>query len=208
MNKNVSENSPPMTRTLHLMWGLMVILYSPRHLPSPATMPAPTSSSRIVPTNLVFRCGILSNSMSNGVCRMVVSGSDGLVLKNFEVPTGWKFFGNLMDVGLCCGEESFGTVNSVNHNSGRNLLIMANLRMSCTALFSTLSQALVFLALFFEYNKMTEQLGVLKIIVVQGKRLVIRDFKNSDPYVVLKLGNQTAKTKVINSCLNPVGMKN
>ena len=28
-----------------------------------------------------------------------------------EVPTGWKFFGNLMDAGLCslCGEESFGT---------------------------------------------------------------------------------------------------
>lgn len=29
----------------------------------------------------------------------------------FEVPTGWKFFGNLMDAGLLslCGEESFGT---------------------------------------------------------------------------------------------------
>ena len=29
----------------------------------------------------------------------------------FEVPTGWKFFGNLMDAGRCslCGEESFGT---------------------------------------------------------------------------------------------------
>lgn len=28
----------------------------------------------------------------------------------FEVPTGWKYFGNLMDAGrLClCGEESFG----------------------------------------------------------------------------------------------------
>jgi len=28
-----------------------------------------------------------------------------------ETPTGWKFFGNLMDAGLCtlCGEESFGT---------------------------------------------------------------------------------------------------
>lgn len=31
----------------------------------------------------------------------------------FQVPTGWKFFGNLMDAGLCsiCGEESFGTGN-------------------------------------------------------------------------------------------------
>ncbi|KAL3319688.1 Phosphoglucomutase-1 [Cichlidogyrus casuarinus] len=29
----------------------------------------------------------------------------------YEVPTGWKFFGNLMDANLCClcGEESFGT---------------------------------------------------------------------------------------------------
>jgi len=37
---------------------------------------------------------------------------------------------------------------------------------------------------------MSAQLGLLKVIVVQGKRLVIRDFKTSDPYVVLKLGNQ------------------
>ncbi|GMY36601.1 protein C2-DOMAIN ABA-RELATED 11 isoform X1 [Fagus crenata] len=51
---------------------------------------------------------------------------------------------------------------------------------------------------------MGEPLGQLKVMVVQGKRLVIRDFKSSDPYVVVKLGNQTAKTKVINSCLNPV----
>jgi phosphoglucomutase len=29
----------------------------------------------------------------------------------YETPTGWKFFGNLMDAGLIqlCGEESFGT---------------------------------------------------------------------------------------------------
>ncbi|KAK1557897.1 hypothetical protein Q3G72_033829 [Acer saccharum] len=34
-----------------------------------------------------------------------------LNFKFLEVPTGWKFFGNLMDAGLCsiCGEESFGT---------------------------------------------------------------------------------------------------
>ena len=32
-------------------------------------------------------------------------------LKLFEVPTGWKFFRNLMDARLCsiCGKESFGT---------------------------------------------------------------------------------------------------
>uniref|UniRef100_A0A7R9VRT3 phosphoglucomutase (alpha-D-glucose-1,6-bisphosphate-dependent) n=1 Tax=Chlamydomonas euryale TaxID=1486919 RepID=A0A7R9VRT3_9CHLO len=34
-----------------------------------------------------------------------------LKLPCFETPTGWKFFGNLMDAGKCsvCGEESFGT---------------------------------------------------------------------------------------------------
>jgi phosphoglucomutase len=32
-------------------------------------------------------------------------------LKVYEVPTGWKYFGNLLDAGLIaiCGEESFGT---------------------------------------------------------------------------------------------------
>jgi phosphoglucomutase len=34
-----------------------------------------------------------------------------LGLKCYETPTGWKFFGNLLDAGLAtlCGEESFGT---------------------------------------------------------------------------------------------------
>ena len=47
---------------------------------------------------------------------MPTSGAVDLVAqkrnrKFFEVPTGWKFFGNLMDAGLIklCGEESFGT---------------------------------------------------------------------------------------------------
>ncbi|XP_024961617.1 protein C2-DOMAIN ABA-RELATED 11 [Cynara cardunculus var. scolymus] len=52
--------------------------------------------------------------------------------------------------------------------------------------------------------EMEEPIGILKVIVVRGKKLVVRDFKTSDPYVIVKLGNQTAKTKVINSCLNPV----
>ncbi|KAK3433613.1 hypothetical protein EUGRSUZ_L00151 [Eucalyptus grandis] len=51
---------------------------------------------------------------------------------------------------------------------------------------------------------MGEPLGQLKVTVVRGKGLVIRDFKSSDPYVIVKLGNQTAKTRVIKSCLNPV----
>jgi len=34
-----------------------------------------------------------------------------LGIRCHETPTGWKFFGNLMDAGMCtiCGEESFGT---------------------------------------------------------------------------------------------------
>jgi len=37
--------------------------------------------------------------------------ADGLGIKCYETPTGWKFFGNLLDAGLAtmCGEESFGT---------------------------------------------------------------------------------------------------
>jgi phosphoglucomutase len=53
----------------------------------------------------------------NGLARsMPTSQAVDLVAKkmgveHFEVPTGWKFFGNLMDAGRCsiCGEESFGT---------------------------------------------------------------------------------------------------
>jgi phosphoglucomutase len=37
--------------------------------------------------------------------------AESLGVKCYETPTGWKFFSNLMDAGLCtlCGEESFGT---------------------------------------------------------------------------------------------------
>jgi phosphoglucomutase len=37
--------------------------------------------------------------------------AEALGIKSYETPTGWKFFGNLLDAGLAtiCGEESFGT---------------------------------------------------------------------------------------------------
>ncbi|MEO6298145.1 MAG: alpha-D-glucose phosphate-specific phosphoglucomutase, partial [Paracoccaceae bacterium] len=37
--------------------------------------------------------------------------ADALGIGKYETPTGWKFFGNLLDAGLAtiCGEESFGT---------------------------------------------------------------------------------------------------
>eukprot|EP00878_Enallax_costatus_P002896 GHUV01003090.1.p1 GENE.GHUV01003090.1~~GHUV01003090.1.p1 ORF type:complete len:440 (+),score=170.70 GHUV01003090.1:566-1885(+) len=52
-----------------------------------------------------------------GVARSMPTGgaldrvAKKLNLEFFETPTGWKFFGNLMDAGKCsiCGEESFGT---------------------------------------------------------------------------------------------------
>lgn len=39
------------------------------------------------------------------------SVAKALKMQMFETPTGWKFFGNLMDAGKLslCGEESFGT---------------------------------------------------------------------------------------------------
>ncbi|KAF3783538.1 C2-DOMAIN ABA-RELATED 11 protein [Nymphaea thermarum] len=42
---------------------------------------------------------------------------------------------------------------------------------------------------------MGETIGILKVIVVQGKRLVIRDFTSSDPYVILKMENQEVMDK-------------
>lgn len=52
-----------------------------------------------------------------GVARSMPTGgaldrvADSLGLELHEVPTGWKYFGNLMDAGRAqiCGEESFGT---------------------------------------------------------------------------------------------------
>ncbi|KAL6863749.1 hypothetical protein ACP4OV_016652 [Aristida adscensionis] len=46
--------------------------------------------------------------------------------------------------------------------------------------------------------------GVLKVVVAHGRNLAVRDFTSSDPYVLLRFAHETAKTKVINSCLNPV----
>ncbi|KAK9058023.1 hypothetical protein SSX86_022863 [Deinandra increscens subsp. villosa] len=51
---------------------------------------------------------------------------------------------------------------------------------------------------------MVEFIGVLKITVVKGTNLAVRDMLSSDPYVVLTLGNQKAQTTVRNSNLNPV----
>lgn len=49
-----------------------------------------------------------------------------------------------------------------------------------------------------------ERRGVLKVVVASGTNLAVRDFTSSDPYVVVRLAAMNKKTKVINSCLNPV----
>nr|VDC62038.1 unnamed protein product [Brassica rapa] len=76
----------------------------------------PSDSVAIIAANAVgaipyFSTGLkgVARSMPTSAALDVVAKS--LNLKFFEVPTGWKFFGNLMDAGMCsvCGEESFGT---------------------------------------------------------------------------------------------------
>lgn len=58
-----------------------------------------------------YRAGLagLARSMPTSTAVDRVAAAQGVHC--YETPTGWKFFGNLMDADLCtiCGEESFGT---------------------------------------------------------------------------------------------------
>ncbi|CAI0545557.1 unnamed protein product, partial [Linum tenue] len=51
---------------------------------------------------------------------------------------------------------------------------------------------------------MVEFIGLLKVKVVKGTNLAVRDMLSSDPYVILNLGKQTVQTTVVRSNLNPV----
>ncbi|XP_057763871.1 ADP-ribosylation factor GTPase-activating protein AGD12 [Salvia miltiorrhiza] len=51
---------------------------------------------------------------------------------------------------------------------------------------------------------MVEFIGMLKVKVLKGTNLAVRDMLSSDPYVVLKLGKQRVQTAVVKSNLNPV----
>ncbi|KAK6933955.1 C2 domain [Dillenia turbinata] len=51
---------------------------------------------------------------------------------------------------------------------------------------------------------MIEFVGLIKVVIVKGTNLAIRDVMTSDPYVILSLGHQSVKTRVIKSSLNPV----
>ncbi|KAL1833354.1 hypothetical protein ACET3Z_003005 [Daucus carota] len=54
------------------------------------------------------------------------------------------------------------------------------------------------------YVGMVEFLGLIKVNIVKGSNLAVRDIMSSDPYVILALGNQSVKTQSVKNSLNPV----
>ncbi len=58
-----------------------------------------------------YKAGLKGLARSMPTSAAVDRVAKALGVPCYETPTGWKFFGNLMDAGLCtiCGEESFGT---------------------------------------------------------------------------------------------------
>ncbi|XP_031489509.1 GTPase activating protein 1-like [Nymphaea colorata] len=50
---------------------------------------------------------------------------------------------------------------------------------------------------------MEHVLGLMKVHVIRGTNLAVRDTRSSDPYVVVKMGDQRLKTHVKQNDLNP-----
>lgn len=76
----------------------------------------PSDSLAVIAANAQECIPYFKNGVKGVARSMPTSGALDLVaekleMKTYEVPTGWKFFGNLMDAGQIslCGEESFGT---------------------------------------------------------------------------------------------------
>ncbi len=75
----------------------------------------PSDSLAIIAANAI--CALGYSKGIAGVARSMPTScaadrvAQKLKINQFETPTGWKFFGNLLDAGLItvCGEESFGT---------------------------------------------------------------------------------------------------
>jgi phosphoglucomutase len=67
-----------------------------------------TANHRLIPA---YSKGIAGVARSMPTSRATDRVAAKLGIKCWETPTGWKFFGNLMDSGLAnlCGEESFGS---------------------------------------------------------------------------------------------------
>lgn len=70
------------------------------------------ANATLVPAYAAGIVGVARSMPTSGAVDRVAAK---LAIPCFETPTGWKFFGNLMDAGkvTLCGEESFGT--SSNH---------------------------------------------------------------------------------------------
>lgn len=66
------------------------------------------ANARLVPG---YGAGIRGVARSMPTSQAVDRVAEALGVECFETPTGWKFFGNLLDAGriTLCGEESFGT---------------------------------------------------------------------------------------------------
>ncbi len=62
-------------------------------------------------SHLFLKEGLLGVARSMPTSGAVDKVAKKLNIQLYQTPTGWKFFGNLMDSGLIglCGEESFGT---------------------------------------------------------------------------------------------------
>jgi phosphoglucomutase len=67
-----------------------------------------TANHKLIPA---FRAGISGVARSMPTSRAADRVAAKLGIGCYETPTGWKYFGNLLDAGLAsiCGEESFGT---------------------------------------------------------------------------------------------------
>ena len=79
---------------------------------------APSDSLAILAANATvapgYREGIAGVARSMPTSQAVDAVARVLGVPSFETPTGWKFFGNLLDAGqvTLCGEESYGTSSS------------------------------------------------------------------------------------------------
>ncbi|XP_057848352.2 probable ADP-ribosylation factor GTPase-activating protein AGD11 [Cryptomeria japonica] len=51
---------------------------------------------------------------------------------------------------------------------------------------------------------MADAVAILKLRIIKGTNLAVRDLWTSDPYVVVRLGHQKVKTRVIKKNLNPL----
>ncbi|TQS72823.1 alpha-D-glucose phosphate-specific phosphoglucomutase [Rhodobacteraceae bacterium] len=81
----------------------------------PHTYVSPSDSLAVIAANAklvpAYQSGLKGVARSMPTSAAVDRVAESLGLDCFETPTGWKFFGNLMDAGRVslCGEESFGT---------------------------------------------------------------------------------------------------